>query len=331
MISRHVAWIGLAFLVGCGASSTPPSATHEGDYPYKIVASVGMVADVARHVAGEHAEVVGLIGEGVDPHQHSPTRQDMRELLDADVVVYSGLMLEGRMTDSFDDLRDSGRRVIAMTDAIDSDELIQPTEEGAHADPHIWMDVALWRQCSLQLAEQLAEYDPAHADEYRSNAKSFAEELDKLDQYVKDAVETVPEQQRLLITAHDAFGYFGRAYGIEVMAPQGISTEAEASVEDINLLVRTIVERKVAAIFVESSVNPKSIQAIIEGAADRDHSVTVGGTLFSDAMGAKGTYEGTYIGMLDHNATVIVNALGGDVSPSGMNGRLSLATGSSSP
>jgi manganese/zinc/iron transport system substrate-binding protein len=284
-----------------------------------------MVADIVRHVAAGHAEVVGLIGTGVDPHLYKPLRHDIQELHSAEVVFYNGLLLEGRMSDALARVARSGKPVFAVTEALQESYLREPPEFQGHYDPHVWMDVAAWRQCMEFVGQVLANYDPAHADDYRRNAAEYSRQLQALDEYVRRVIGSIPPQQRVLVTAHDAFGYFARAYGLEVRSAQGISTESEAGVQDIVALVDFIVERKVPAIFVESTVNPKNIRAVIDGAARRGHAVRIGGELFSDAMGEPGTYEGTYVGMMDHNATVIARALGGTAPPGGFQGRLQLA------
>jgi manganese/zinc/iron transport system substrate-binding protein len=281
-----------------------------------------MVTDIVRQVVGKHAEVSGLIEAGVDPHLFKPTRGHIKQLSDADVVFYSGLTLEGRMGETFTQLQRSGKSVFAVTEALDKNYLRTPEDFAGHYDPHVWMDVKAWSQCVTQVAESMAKFDPPHADEYLANAKAYQVELDKLDVYVRASIESIPESQRVLVTAHDAFEYFSRAYGIHVKSVQGVTTESEAGVLDVNRLVDFLVEHKLPALFVESSVNPKSIQAVIEGAKSRGVTVNVGGELFSDAMGASGTYEGTYIGMIDHNATLIARALGGTVPDRGLNGKL---------
>jgi manganese/zinc/iron transport system substrate-binding protein len=297
-------------------------ATTPGD-GYRIVSTVGMVTDIVSRVAGERAGVVGLLGEGVDPHLYKPTRNDVRQLTDADVVFYSGLLLEGRMSDMFAKLARS-KPVFAVTEGIGESYLLEPPEFGGHFDPHVWMDIRAWSECVGFVAESLAQYDRDHAEEYRERAQKYREELVLLDDYARRSIATIPQPQRVLITAHDAFGYFSRAYGIEVRSVQGISTESQAAVNDINRLVDLIVERKIKAIFVETSVSEKNIQAIVEGAGQRGWKVEVGGQLYSDAMGPPGTYEGTYIGMLDHNVTVITRALGGEVPERGLHGKLQL-------
>ncbi len=241
----------------------------------------------------------------------------------ADVVFYSGLSLEGRMGDNFTSLARNGKPVFAVTEEIDPDFLREPPEFAGHFDPHVWMDVSAWSECVAFVAKALGEYDTANADFYLTNAATYREELTKLDEFARKSLATIPPDRRVLVTAHDAFGYFGRAYKIDVRSVQGLSTESEAAVRDINNLVDFVVKTKIPAIFVESSVSEKNVRAIIEGAAQQSWNVKIGGQLFSDAMGKPGTYEGTYIGMIDHNVTIITRALGGDAPELGLNGKLS--------
>lgn len=301
---------GLWMLVLCSA---------EAATPLRVVCTTGMVADIARNVAGPRAEVVALIGEGVDPHLYKPTRDDVAKMLGADIVFYSGLLLEGRMEETFKKLSAKGKAVKAVTSALPEDRVFG--HEG-HPDPHVWMDPGLWKECIGVVRDTLTGADAEGAADYAANADRYAAELNALDAYVKQAIASIPEEQRVLITAHDAFHYLGRATGLQVLGVQGISTESEAGVADINRLVDEVVRRKIPAIFVESSVPDKNVRAVIEGAASRGCEVAKGGELFSDAMGPTGSYEGTYIGMLDHNATTIARALGGNVPIRGMSGRL---------
>lgn len=305
----------LTLLGGCDRGK------HSGT---RIVTTCSMVTDIVRQVAGDKAEVIGLLGEGTDPHTHSPTRSDVKQLSEADVVFYSGLMLEGRMQDTFKKVADSGKPVFAVTKDVDVSNLRQPKEFEGHYDPHVWMDVKAWSECVGFVAKTLAEHDPANAAYYEQNAASYQAQLTSLDDYARKVIDSIPKEQRVLVTAHDAFGYFSEAYGIEVHSVQGITTDSEPGVDDINKLVDLMVSRKIQAIFVESSVPRKNIQAIIEGAASRGHEIAVGGDLFSDAAGAPGTYEGTYIGMIDHNATTIAHALGGQAPERGMQGKLAV-------
>ena len=290
----------------------------------QIVATVGMLADIVAAVAGDRADVRSLMGPGVDPHLHKPTRRDVRALASADVIFYVGLTLEGRMADALERLRLSGRNVVAVGEVIPHDQLRYPDEFEGHPDPHVWMDVRLWSRCVDRVAIALAEFDPAGAKTYQKNATGYRARLDELDDYVRRVIATIPDQQRQLVTAHDAFGYFSRAYEIPVRSVQGITTESEAGLADISGLVEFLVAKRVPAIFIETSLSPRNLRAVLEGAKARGSEITIGGELFSDAMGHQGTYEGTYIGMIDHNATVIVRALGGDAPPRGMAGRLTM-------
>ena len=301
------------FLGGC-AEKPDASLVSDGSIkPYKIVCTVGMITDIVRNLAGDHAEVEGIIGEGIDPHLYKPTRGDVIKLSQADVVFYNGLLLEGKMTDILVGMASKGKLVKAVTDAIleETDYVLRKNDGSEYADPHVWMDVSGWLRAVSVVAETLAVYDPENAEAYRIKATSYAEQLEALNAYAKEAISTIPESQRVLVTAHDAFQYLGRAYGIEVRGIQGISTESEAGVRDLEDLVNFIVERQVPAVFVESSVADKNVRALVEGTHARGHSVIIGGSLFSDAMGQAGTYEGTYIGMIDSNVTTISNALGG--------------------
>ncbi len=291
----------------------------DGTYPYKVTATVGMVADIVSNVAGDKAEITTLMGAGVDPHTYAPSRGDTAALLKADVVFYSGLLLEGRMSDML--VKVSRQRpVYAVTELIRENFLLE--KEAGIPDPHIWMDVQGWIKATEAASRSLAEFDPANAEFYATNAKSHVTTLQELDRYAKRTLASIPEKQRVMITAHDAFSYMGRAYGIEVHGIQGLSTESEAGLQDINRLVEMIVQRRIPAVFVETSVSDKNVRALQEGAKSRGHDVTIGGSLFSDAMGPKGTYEGTYVGMIDHNVTTIARALGGNAPADGMQGKL---------
>lgn len=311
-------------LSGCSSSEAvaPQPTTGEKFARIRIVTTTGMVTDLVQTVAGEHAEVIPLMGPGIDPHLFKPTRNDVKKLFDANLVFYSGLMLEHRMEESLEQLSKSGHNVIAITEKLDRSRLRSPPDFAGQYDPHVWMDVELWSACLPWIAEKLAEAVPAHAEEFQQRAKAAHEELRGLDEYCHKVVESIPESQRVLVTAHDAFGYFGQRYGLEVRSVQGVTTESEAGIQDVNALVDFLVEKKLPAIFVESSVNSKNIQAVIEGCRSRGVSVKIGGELYSDAMGAAGTYEGTYIGMLDANATRISHALGGMPPTRGFRGQV---------
>ncbi len=296
---------------------------RRADGPLQVVATVGMLADVVKVVAGDRAEVVSLMGPGVDPHLHVPTRRDVQALAAADLVFYGGLTLEGRMGDALDRLGRSGKAVVAVAErAIPPDRLRRPEGSGGHPDPHVWMDVSLWSLCVDVVRDALIDADPVGETGYRERAAGYRKKLAALDFYVAAVIASIPEGQRSLVTGHDAFGYFSRAYGIPVRSVQGITTDSEAGLADVGSLVSYLVERRGPAIFVETSVSPRNLRAVIAGAADRGWPVRIGGELFSDAFGSAGTYEGTYIGMIDHNATAIARALGGDAPAGGMSGRL---------
>ncbi len=309
-------------LLGLGGCSKETKPSTGRSYPYKVVTTVGMVTDIVRQVAGDKAAVTGIIGEGVDPHLYKATRNDIAALQGADIVFYSGLMLEGKMADVLGKVAHGGKPVYAVTQPLDEKSLLEPEGMAGHHDPHVWMDVSVWSQAVGAVAKSLGEFDPANAALYDGNARRYQAELEKLRAYVKKVIGSIPEPQRVLITAHDAFHYFGRAYGIRVLGIQGLSTASEAGLEDINRLVDFIVQNNVPAVFVESSVSDKNVRALIEGAQAHGKTVKTDGTLFSDAMGKPGSYEGTYIGMIDHNATDIARALGGEAPPGGMQGKL---------
>lgn len=307
-------------LAGCTPAPTKAPDTGSPD-KLKIVCTVGMVTDIVRQVAGEHAEVTGLLNEGVDPHVYVPTSHDTAQAMSADVVFYCGLHLEGRLVDDYEAAHKKGRKIFAVTAGIPHEKLRGSEAAGLH-DPHVWGDVQLWMECVREVARQLASHDPPHAADYQANADKLLAELTGLDRYIRDSIRSIPEQQRVLVTAHDAFAYFARAYGMQVRSVQGISTDSQAGVNDTNALVAFLVENKIPTVFVEASVNERDLRAVIEGAQQQNWTVRIGGTLYSDSMGPPGTYEGTYIGMQDHNATQIARSLGGTAPERGWQGKL---------
>ncbi len=315
--------IALNVLAGCQQSASSSDAqSTDTTSGYRIVTTTGMITDLTRQIAAEHANVTGLIGTGIDPHLYAPTRTDIRSIMTADVLLYSGLLLEGKMTDAFERVAESGTPTRAVTEHIDESFLLTPPEFLGHPDPHVWMDPAAWTKAAEVIADTLIEHDPSAADSYTQNTEGLIDNINLLDQYAERVLSTVPESQRVLVTAHDAFNYFGRRYGYEVVGIQGISTESEAGVRDIERIVDLLVERQIKAVFVETTVSERNIRALIAGAKARGHTVVIGGNLFSDAMGEAGTYEGTYIGMIDHNVTTIARALGGIAPEKGMSGKL---------
>lgn len=287
-----------------------------------VVATTGMIADAARQVGGELVDVQGLMGPGVDPHAYRQTRSDIVAMTRADLVLWHGLFLEAQMEDFFADLS-RNRNVVEVAAGLDQSLLRGHDDYADKFDPHVWMNPNLWALVVQEVQAALSRTQPESAEIFAANAAAHVEDLRGLAEYAQSALATVPEQSRVLLSAHDAFGYFGDAYGFEVLGIQGISTESEAGLNRISELVDLLVSRDIRAVFVETSVSDRSMRAVIEGAAAKGHTVKIGGELYSDAMGEDGTYEGTYIGMIDHNATVITGALGGNVPPRGLNGKLS--------
>lgn len=279
--------------------------------PVRAVATTSIVADAVRQVGGDRVEVTGLMGPGVDPHLYRASEGDVRRMSGADVVFYNGLHLEGRMSDLFREMAARGVRTVAVAEAIDTARLLRPPEFEGAFDPHVWMDVSLWRVAVERIAEALAELDPEHADGYRARAAAYGARLDTLDAYVRARASEVPEAVRVLVTAHDAFNYFGRAYGFRVRGLQGISTVAEAGTADVQELARFVAENRIPALFVETSVSPRSIEAVRAAVRARGFEVRIGGDLYSDALGGAGSGAETYEGMIRHNVDTIVAALTG--------------------
>jgi manganese/zinc/iron transport system substrate-binding protein len=286
-----------------------------------VVATTGMIADAAREVGGDLVEVQALMGPGVDPHAYRQTRSDIVAAANADLVLWHGLYLEAQMEDFLRDLAGTVP-VVPVAEALSPNLLIAHDDYEGRFDPHVWMNPNLWSLVVLEIRDALIEVHPEGEAAFRANAEAHLTELAELASYAAGVLATIPAESRVLLSAHDAFNYFGSAYGFEVAGIQGISTESEAGLQRIAELVDMLVERDIGAVFVESSVSDRNIRALIEGAAARGHEVVIGGELFSDAMGEAGTYEGTYVGMIDHNASVIAAALGGEVPDRGMRGLL---------
>ena len=310
----------LAFLI-CSCQQKQDEA-NDGESKLKVVCTIGMIGDIVKEIGGENVEVTTLISEGTDPHVYKHSAKDVKLLLAADVVFYNGLHLEGKMGDILKKVGQKGKPVYAVAEeVIKTDELLKD-EEGVD-DPHLWMDVSKWNQVAGLVAESLKKELPEHTGELEASHAKYSEQLALTDAYAQTTLATIPEKQRELITAHDAFSYMQSAYGLRVRGIQGISTESETGLKELEELINYIVEKNIPAVFVESSVNDKNVKALIEGAKAKGHTVKIGGTLYSDAMGKTGTYEGTYKGMIDHNVTTITRALGGQADAKGMSGLLS--------
>ncbi|CAM3603614.1 metal ABC transporter solute-binding protein, Zn/Mn family [Thalassospira profundimaris] len=311
-VARYLVALAVALYVSAGVAHAKP---------LNVVATTSMIADAARQVAGDRAEVTALMGPGVDPHSYRQTRSDIAALARADLVLWHGLYLEAQLEEFFLDLG-KRRNVVAVGEAVAREKLLSHADYEGRFDPHVWMDPKLWETVVYAVRDALIKTDPDGAATYNANADAHVAEIEKLVAYMTSVTATVPKQSRVLLTAHDAFSYFGRGYDFDVLGIQGISTESEAGLRRVEELVDTIVERKISAVFVESSVPERNVRALIEGASARGQDVVIGGTLYSDAMGEPGTYEGTYIGMIDHNATLITRALGGDAPEGGFQGKL---------
>lgn len=275
-----------------------------------LVATTGMIGDALFNIAGEHAKVEVLIGPGVDPHLYKASHGDLRKLTSADMVFYNGLHLEGKMSEV---LRKLSRKIstTAVADGIPDSLLLSPPDFSAAHDPHIWFDIRRWSLAVIRMESALCERYPEKCADFRSNGKAYREQLDSLDQYARKELASIPAEGRVLITAHDAFGYFGNSYGLEVRGLQGISTLSDYGLRDVTELVDYIVARRIPALFAETSVSPRAIRAVQEGCRKKGWPLELGGALYSDAMGAAGTPEGTYIGMFAANIRTISTALNG--------------------
>ena len=291
-------------VLGMGCSGKKAATSEK----LQIVTTVGMITDVVQRIAGDQADVIGLMGPGVDPHLYKASHGDVERLTQADIVFYNGLHLEGKMGDVLVKMA-RGKPVVAVTETIPENLLREPPEFQGHYDPHVWMDPSLWKHTLTPIVRELSKSRPQAASAFQARADTLGRELDSLTQWSKTELAAIPKEQRVLITAHDAFGYFGRAFDIDVRGLQGISTASEYGLNDVTELVNLLVSRKIKAVFVETSVPTKPLEAVLEGARAKGHPVKIGGTLYSDAMGDPRTPDGTYPGMIRHNVTTIAEAL----------------------
>jgi len=301
-------------LVACDGGK--PATTAGGDpRPARekplVVVTTPMVGDLVRSIGGDRIDLVVLIPPGTDPHLWTPTRNDVLQVLDADAVFMNGLMLEGRAGDSFARVEISGRPVVRIAETLPKAQLLTDTSNPSHFDPHIWMDPTLWAKTAPAVRDTLAQIDSDGAETYARNLAAFEADAAALDRECALAIGSIPPSNRTLVTAHDAFGYFGRRYDLKVQGIQGISTESEPSLADIERLVSEISEARIPAIFIETTVSDRSARSVVEGCAAKGHSVTIGEPLYSDSLGRVGSPQGTWAGMIRHNAKSIANALGG--------------------
>ncbi|SNS76781.1 manganese/zinc/iron transport system substrate-binding protein [Ekhidna lutea] len=302
---KNLFFIFIALItLGC----TTAEKSGDGNEKPHIVATTGMLYDAVINIAGDKVTAEAIMGPGVDPHLYKATQGDLAKFNKADLIVYNGIYLEGKMSDILAKL---GRQkpVVAAAESIPKEMLKSAIGYDDAYDPHVWFDVQRWRYVVTSINEALIKLDSTNREYFQTNAASYLKELDSLDRYVKQRINEIPEDQRILVTAHDAFVYFGDAYGMQVEGLQGISTVADFGLKDIAEVIDLIIENNIKAIFVETSVSDKSIKAVVTGCQEKGHEVKIGGYLYSDAMGELGTEEGTYTGMFKSNVETIVNAL----------------------
>lgn len=300
-------------LTACSSSNSEGNSeeankSKESNGPLVITTTIAQIGDIVKNVGGEHVKVESLMGPGTDPHLYKATQGDIAKLSKADIIFYNGLHLEGKMNDIFEKMRKE-KPTYAVAENIPDEKLQADSEDKTIVDPHVWFNAQLWKYAVEEVEAGLIEQDPAHKEDYEKNAKEYIAMLEELDAYGKEQVQTIPEESRVLVTAHDAFGYFGTAYGFEVMGLQGLSTDSEYGLRDVQALVDTLVQKNIKAVFIESSISDRSINAVVEGAKKKGHEVQIGGELFSDAMGEEGTPESTYEGMFKHNIDTVVSSL----------------------
>lgn len=293
--------------IGCTQSGN----SKKDDGVINVVSTTGMINDIVVNIAGDLVSSKALMGPGVDPHLYRASAKDVGLLSNADIIFYNGLHLEGKMSEVFEKMINQGIMTVPVGEAVDKSLLVSPEYYQGNYDPHIWFDINLWVNCVERVKDTFIEFDPKNKEVYENNHKEYLAKLTELHQYVVTQANSVPKGKRVLVTAHDAFNYFGIGYGFEVIGLQGISTDTEASTSDVQRITSIIVERKIPAIFIESSVSPKYIEAVKASVKSKGFDVKLGGLLYSDALGNPDTPEGTYYGMFRHNIDTIVNALNG--------------------
>ncbi len=303
--------VGLTLWTSC--TSTESSDLLVSDQTVRVVATTGIIADLVREVGGPDVVVESLMGPGVDPHLYKASARDVSRMAEADLVVYNGLHLEGKMGDVFEAMEEQGKATIAVAEVSIPDSLLISSElfQGNY-DPHVWLDATLWAQVAHALANALGALAPGRAELFSLRGAAYALELIEVDAYVRAKSAEIPEERRVLVTSHDAFGYFGHAYGFEVRGLQGISTASEAGTADVQDLAMLVAERRIPAMFIESSVSPRGIEAVREAVKARGFEVRIGGTLYGDALGGDSTSAATYLEMVRHNIDTIFKALSDD-------------------
>lgn len=299
-------YIYLAFVI---AIISCKQKTKTKDGKLQIVTTTTMITDLVQNIGGDKVVVKGLMGAGVDPHLYKASEGDVSKLFNADVIIYNGIHLEGKLEEVFEKMRGQNKKTIAVSDAIDKNTLIESEFFASNYDPHIWFDITNWEIITKYLINQLSELDSKNASSYKENGEAYLKKLAALKITITEMINPLSIEKRILVTAHDAFNYFGKSFGFEVVGLQGLSTATEAGVQDVQKLSNFIIEKEVKAIFVESSVPKRTIEALQAAVNSKGNAVEIGGTLYSDALGNAGTIEGTYIGMFEYNVNTIVNAL----------------------
>ncbi|MCF8230970.1 MAG: zinc ABC transporter substrate-binding protein [Bacteroidales bacterium] len=307
MMKRIALLATLGFILAFTACKN--TGQKSDDAKMHVVATTTMVHDLVKNIGGDRIKSDGLMGPGVDPHLYRASESDVGKLSNSDVIFYNGLHLEGKLVDVFDKMNRLGKNIYPVADTINENNLVPSADYASSYDPHIWFDINLWKKAAHFIADKLSRHDPENQVYYQSNLKKYTSEMDSVQKEINSLIDQVPKDKRILITAHDAFNYFGQAFGFEVVGLQGISTASEAGVKDVQNLADMIVKNEIGAIFIESSVPRRNIEALQEAVKSRGFEVKIGGELYSDALGTPGTEEGKYTGMFFHNVKTIVKAL----------------------
>ncbi len=300
MIKKLVIFLIIAVALSCKNDTNTNGKLN-------VVTTTTMITDLVKNIGGDYINVEGLMGSGVDPHLYKASEGDVSKLVKADIIFYNGLHLEGKLVEVFEKM--TTKSPIALGEVLDKNSLIGSDYFASNYDPHVWFNIQYFKQFVEKVTQVLSEKDPVNAQNYKDNEKAYLQKLDQLQSEIADVIESLPKDKRVLVTAHDAFNYFGKTYGFEVVGLQGLSTATEAGVQDVQKLSAFIIERDIKAIFVESSVPKRTIEALQAAVKSKGHDVAIGGTLYSDALGNAGTVEGTYIGMFKYNVKTIVDAL----------------------
>lgn len=300
-----IVFLSLIFVFNCCTQKLKKFETRK----IRIIATTTLVADMVKNIGGDKVEVISLMGAGIDPHLYKASENDIIRIIESDIIIYSGLHLEGKMQSVFRKMEKGKFNTMAVTDGIAQNELIRVDENNKEYDPHFWFSIRLWKEASTHIQKTLSKFDSINSSYYCKNLENYLITLDSLDQWIRNEISKIPVEQRVLITAHDAFNYFGREYGFEVLGLQGLNTSAEAGIRDVQNLAGIIADRQIKAVFIETSLSHRNVEALKEAVKSRGFTVNIGGELFSDSLGDIEDETGTYIGMFKHNINVIVNAL----------------------